>query len=254
MPSLQELEKKVRDKGLSASSRNVREVDADSLVEKYVKGYSSEGALKNSIEGLEGFCSYWEEQSLTKSNLANAEQYIEKINTIFSSYRTLRRNLDGTIAYLIGDWLLDCRKRFFPGDDRQTRGHWSDFLKKNLCNGFEKSTAYEFMAITEKLKEYRQNRLPLHTLKALLRAKNNGVDITTLDVEVVSSKEILSMRIRKSEATINSIFQKLNRSLGIFIEELENFDFSEVQPSSLYMTDAKVRLDQILKKLNSLNK
>ena len=68
------------------------------------------------------------------------------------------------------------------------------FLKDNLCNGFEKSTAYEFMAIAEKLKQYRLSKLPIHTLKALLRAHNSGVDIKSIDVALISAKDILALR------------------------------------------------------------
>ena len=251
MASLQDLQKKALEKGITSAARHVRDVDADSVVGNYVKGYSAEGALKNSVEGLEGFCSYWEEQSLLKSNLSTANEYIDKINTIFSSYRTLRRNLDGNVAYLIGNWLLDCRQRFFPGEDRKTRGVWSVFLKDNLCQGFEKTTAYEFMAIAEKLKTYRQNKLPLHTLKALLRAKNSGVDVDLLDVESVSSKEILAMREKSKNISANFICHKFNQTVENFLEDLSSFQLSDLDMSDV--TKIKLNLQKILKTLEPKN-
>jgi len=251
MASLQDFQKKALEKGITSATRHTRDVDADSVVGNYVKGYSAEGALKNSVEGLEGFCSYWEEQSLSKLNLSSANEYIDKINTIFSSYRTLRRNLDGTIAYLIGDWLIDCRKRFFPDEDRKTRGNWSLFLKKNLCKDFEKSTAYEFMAIAEKLKMYRQNKLPIYTLKALLRAKNSGVDVESLNVDVISTKEILAMRDKNKNITANNICYRFKQNIDNFIEDINNFELTDFDSSEV----SKIRssLQTLLKILEPLN-
>lgn len=247
MASLLEMQKKAAEKGIQASVRSKRDVDASSVIGNYVQGYSAEGALKNSVEGLEGFCSYWEEQSRLKLELTSPDQYIEKINTIFSSYRTLRRNIDGTIAYLIGDWLLDCRLRFFPETDRKTRGKWSEYLMANLCKGFEKTTAYEFMAIAEKLKNYRQTKLSLASLKALLRVKNSGVDIDSLDVNTVinfSTKEILALNDRKARLSANQVYTKLRHSLEKFIEESKEIDLNDLD--SYESEKLKVSLTQVM--------
>ena len=252
MASLQDLQIKALEKGIKPSARYVRDVDADSVVANYVRGYSAEGALKNSVEGLDGFCSYWEEQSQLKYNLATPNEYIEKVNTIFSSYRTMRRNLDGTIAYLIGDWLLDCRQRFFPEDDRKTRGKWSDFLMTNLCKDFEKSTAYEFMAIAGKLKNYRQSKLPINSLKALLRAKNSGVDVDSLDINTVatfSTKEILAMREKKEKTSTSMICYKFKQNVDRFLQDSKTFKISDLDPYEI--EKMKLALNQIMTLLDT---
>jgi hypothetical protein len=230
MASLLELEKRAKQKGINATERNFKDTGANNVVENYIVGYSAEGALKNSIESLDGFCSYWDEQSYLRQNLSSPVEYITQVNTIFSSYRTIRKNLDGNISYLIGDWLLDCRHRFFLGDDRKIKGEWSKFLKENLCKDFEKTSAYEFMAIAEKLKQYRIKKLPLHTLKALLRARNSGIDIETLDLEKLSTKEILALRDKtKIESkTINVNIVKLKLQVSSITRQLKESGISDL--------------------------
>ncbi len=232
MGSLQDLEKTAQKKGISAVHSQRRESGADNVVGNYIVAHSPEGTLKRSIESLDGFCSFWEEQSITRHELKNPEAYLNQVNTIYSSYRNIRKNLDGTIAYLIGDWLLECRSRFFPDTDRKTRGQWFSFLRSNLCDGFEKTTAYEFMSIAEKLKEYRREKLPLHMLKALLRAKNGGVEIQNLDVNHVSSKDVLSLLSSSKEKSSSELTQgevkKLVLTLEAFLMVSDEIDYNSI--------------------------
>lgn len=230
MASLAELQKKAQKKGIVPQIQSQKETGADQVVESYVLTYTPEGALKKSIDSLDSFCSYWEEQAKDRDKLKSAVEYIDQVNTIYSSYRTMRKNLDGTIAYLIGEWLLECRSKFFPQNDRKSRGQWFSFLKSHLCQGFEKTTAYEFMSIAEKLKNYRQSKLPLHTLKALLRACNSGVDITTIDINNISSKAILALReqVEVSEGLMSKKVYRLRMNLDSFLKEAEKFDLSQI--------------------------
>ena len=235
MASLLDLEKNAKHKGISPSKQNIKDVGANEVIGTYLIGYSAEGALKKSVDSLDGFCSYWEEQAQTRENLKSADDYIQQVNIIFNSYRTIRKNLDGSVAYLIGDWLLNCRIRFFPEDDRKTKGLWSAFLKEKLCNGFEKTTAYEFMGIADKLKKYRQNKLPLHTLKALLRAKNSGVNIEALDLQHISSKEIMAFREKSQDFSkiLKANMIKSRNNFDFMTKELKKFETCDVDKNEL---------------------
>ena len=235
MASLLELEKNAKQKGFSSTQRNIKDVGASDVLQNYLVHYSAEGALKKSVESLDGFCAYWEEQAQTRENLKNADDYIEQVNVIFNSYKTIRKNLDGSVAYLIGDWLLHCRLRFFPEDDRKTRGLWAAFLKEKLCTGFEKTTAYEFMGIADKLKKYRQNKLPLHTLKALLRAKNSGVNIEELDLQNISSKEIMALREKSQDFSkiLKSNIVKARNHFDSMTKDLKKFETCDIDKNDI---------------------
>lgn len=253
MASLLDLEKNAKQKGFAPTQRNIKEVGASDVIQSYLVGYSSEGALKRSVDSLEGFCSYWEEQAKIRDNLTNAVDYLNQVNTIFNSYKTIRKNLDGTIAYLIGDWLCSCRNRFFPSDDRKTRGLWSAFLKDNLCNGFEKSTAYEFMAIAEKLENYRFSKLPIHTLKALLRAHNSGVDIKLLDVGQISAKAILALRenTKDSFKIFKSNMIKLRNESDALAEKFQSLQNIDIDKNEV--VKLKNSVEKLLRILSSFH-
>ena len=253
MASLLDLEKNAKQKGFSPTQRNIKEVGASEVIQSYLVGYSSEGALKKSVDSLDGFCSYWEEQAKIRDNLSNAVDYLNQVNIIFNSYKTIRKNLDGTIAYLIGDWLFSCRNRFFPDDDRKTRGLWSTFLRNNLCNGFEKSTAYEFMAIAEKLKQYRASKLPIHTLKALLRAHNSGVDIKSIDVALISAKDILALRenTKDSFKIFKSNMVKLRNEIDSMTEKFMRLEKTDTDKNEVIKL--KNSIDKLQRILSSFH-
>ncbi len=255
MASLLDLEKNAKQKGFSPTQRNIKEVGASEVIQSYLVGYSSEGALKKSVDSLDGFCSYWEEQAKIRDNLSNAVDYLNQVNIIFNSYKTIRKNLDGTIAYLIGDWLFSCRTRFFPNDDRKTRGLWSTFLKDNLCNGFEKSTAYEFMAIAEKLKQYRLSKLPIHTLKALLRAHNSGVDIKSIDVALISAKDILALRenTKDSFKIFKSNMAKLRNEIDSMTEKFMRLEKTDTDKNEVIKLKNSIeKLQRILSSFHTV--
>lgn len=245
MASLVELEKNAHKRGHVAASSHKKDVGASVVIDNYIVSHSPEGTLKRSIESLDGFCAFWEEKSSARGELKTPDEYINQVNTIYSSYRTIRKNLDGTIAYLIGDWLIECRSRFFPDNDRKSRGQWFSFLTTHLCSGFEKTTAYEFMSIAEKLKSYRENKLPLHLLKALLRAKNSGVKVELLDVNNISSKEILTL-IHSSKPNVeNSLkieVQKLISNIEDFLVASNELDFSRLESSDIEKLDRCLNL------------
>ena len=224
---------------------------AASVIDNYLDLYSPEGALKSSISSLDGFCTFWQEQVTNRDNLSKPEDYFHKVNTIFTSYSTLRSSMDSTIAYLIGDMLVDCRERFFPNEDRKTKGLWASFLKKNLCKTFERSTAYDFIAIAEKLKEFRGQKLKINTLKALVRAKNAGLDLKTIDIDNSTTSELLSLSKRKSDKTYLDEIVKCRKSIQSLISKEHLIELSDEALTELILLKQEISsLSKIVESYN----
>lgn len=225
--------------------------DAVHVIDNYLHLYSPEGALKNSVNSLDGFCTYWQEQVANRENLSQPEEYFNQVNTIFTSYSTLRRSMDSTIAYLIGDMLVDCRERFFPSEDRKTKGLWATFLKKHLCKTFERSTAYDFIAIAEKLKEFKGQKLKINTLKALVRAKNAGLDLKTIDIDNSTTSELLSLSKRKSDKTYLDEIIKCRKSIQSLISKEHFIELSNEALTELILLKQEVsNLSKIVESYN----
>ena len=151
-------------------------------------------ALSLVASSVEGFANYWEEQLEGRDVLDSPSAYIGQINELVGSYLKVRRRFDTSVAFLVGEWLLSCRERFFPKEDRKSRGEWSRFLEENLCDGFEKSTAYLYMSFASNLSELKNYSLPIKKMEALLKLKKAGksIDGMLANANELSVDEILS--------------------------------------------------------------
>ena len=192
---------------------------------------SPEEIFKRTIDGLNGFCSSLEENLPKRDDMNHADDYMNHVNGIFSSYSSIRKKLDGSIVFLIGDLLLECRSKFFPETDRKTRGQWSSFLKSNLCVGFEKSTAYVFMSVAEKLNSYRNQSLSISSLKNLLKLKNSGFDLGGLDPHQISNEYISNLLVNSNKYKEDSLKIEIRNYILQSKKILKNLDTIEFQKS-----------------------
>jgi hypothetical protein len=242
MPSIEHALQKAREKGT-----NVELIQKSS--EPFVppkdynpNPYTPESSLTRAKDGVEYFTKYWSMEMKKRDHLLDANAYIEKVNFIFQSYITVRKNFDVSVAYLIGDWLNECRKEFFPADDRKSASEWNRFLEENLCKDFKKTSANLYMRIAEKLSAFREKKLPIQKLEALAKLVDAGTDISPLipRAEELSLAELMAFKPQKEQKALTSqqSFNKIAAWLSSARTELSkskelNINFKDVHVSHM---------------------
>lgn len=236
MPSVTELLQKAESKGIKAKniSKNILNENFESsemkqIMDNYVIK-TPESALLEAKQNLNGFIHYWSgEEWVGKRKFDTPEQYMENVNKLFSSYSTLRRELDSSVAFIIGEWLLECKSKFFPDSEcnRKEATRWSEFLVSNLCNGFKRTMAYNCMRVSRELKDIRGKSLSWRQMLAILKIKNKGIDLSKVDVEGLSELEIISLAKPNEEPESLDFISRANVSLVATRKRLEKLNDEE---------------------------
>lgn len=228
MPSLQEVLAKNRAKGIGTELHQNPILKDDSAAEvalKMVRAYTEHTpakALHNASTSLDGFVGFWSGERAKALGLHTPEEYLSCVNECFEAYGRLRRKLDGSVAFLLGDFLLECRSRFFPEaeHDRKEAGQWSLFLQQHLCKGFSKSFAYACMQIARELDSLRGRSLLFTQLRAALQVQAKGGEVGEI-LESMTESEIRAL-VSDSEPTEPAHeLIRLQNSLGILRRRLE---------------------------------
>lgn len=220
--------------------------------------FTPESSLNKASDGVEYFAKFWAQEIRKRENLTSPDAYLERVNFIFTSYVTVRRTFDASVAYVIGDWLNACRKEFFPGEDRKSASNWNRFLEERLCEGFKKTSANLYMRIADKLDVLREKSLPIQKLEAFAKLVDAGTDIVPLipQAEELSLSDILAFRPTKSGQKNLTPTQAFNRVVSMLAntrKELTKIKEHGIELKDVHISHIKLEAQAILSMIDANN-
>lgn len=249
MPSIEHALMKAKEMGVNMEQIRHRSRPYSPPTTHEPNSLTPESAFSHAKDGVDYFSKYWSQEMKRCDEIQTATGYVEKVNCIYENYVAVRRNLDGSVAYVIGDWLNACRKKFFPGEDRKTASDWRRFLDQNLCTSFSRASAYLYMRIAEKLEPLRNSKVPLQKLEALARLVDTGTDILPIlsRTEELSVADIRAFRQKEEkEEKGHLIVAKIAACIASARVGMEKINVSNYRIQEEQLRSLQVDLNSIL--------
>lgn len=191
-----------------------------------------EEAAKRTLDRL---MSTWsEEKENQELTFQSPEDYTNRISKYWKSYNGLRATLDASVVFVIGETLEACRKRFFNDETEEQRSHkrFKDYLESRIP--FSVRQAYDFMAISQRLALFRENKLGMEQFRALLAIAKAGVDLANLPttIETMSAKDLLALKPKvESRVRPQILISNINASLKRFEKAVAELYAEDVKSS-----------------------
>lgn len=142
-----------------------------------------------------------------EQELQAPEDYGNLIHEYWETYQKIKVNMDASFAFIAGDILNSCRKRFFETEEK----NFKSYLETKIP--FSIRLAYDFMAISKELSLFKNKKLPMEKLRALLSVSRSGFDLSQLhnQADRLEVKEILSFKAPTQKVSKINISMKIGQ-------------------------------------------
>ena len=247
------LRKKSKDNQITPQVKTTILPQTQSFSPKLIQ-LNSENIEDAAVSGIERLIKNWDlSLDENENRMNNPEEYSTSVKKYWDTYQKFRTHFDASIAFIVGDLLNRCREKFFENQDKG----FKKYLETQIP--FSVRLAYDLMAISKKLSLFKEKKLTMEKLRALLTVSKSGIDLTQLfsNVEDLEIKDILSFKPMTKEKKTNvsfnlgqlsSAINSLDRKVSeIFIEQGED-KFSEKQ--LILISSAQEKLASILSMIN----
>lgn len=193
---------------------------------------NSENIEEAAVTSLQRLMTNWDKTLESRERDLNApEDYGNLIQEYWETYQKIKVNIDASFAFIAGDILNSCRKRFFESEEK----NFKSYLETKIP--FSIRLAYDFMAISKELSLFKNKKLPMEKLRALLSVSRSGFDLAQLhnQAEILEVKEILSFKAPIQKNNKINISLKIGQlSLTILtLEKQINTIFAETKDKNL---------------------
>lgn len=238
---------------LERQGENLKERGKGSFLPKnYSNVVSNNNIEETAIITLKNMIANWDKSSEDiESIFKTPEDYSNSVKQYFETYEKFRINLDASFAFATGSTLNKCREIFFENEDKNFKKHLETTLP------FSVRQAYDYMAIAKELHQFKDKKLKMEKLRALLSVSRSGFDLNQIypTIESLDLKDILSLKGKKEStggvrnlsgkiSQLNSILLKLEEVLSEINLDISKSKLSEKQLSLI--SSRKEKIETIL--------
>ena len=244
---------------LERQGENLKERGKGSFLPKnYSNVVSNNNIEETAIITLKNMIANWDRSSDgLDSVLKTPDDYSNSVKQYYETYEKFRINLDASFAFATGSTLNKCREIFFENEDKNFKKHLETTLP------FSVRQAYDYMAIAKELHQFKDKKLKMEKLRALLSVSRSGFDMNQLysKVETLDVKDILSFKGKKIEegndrinlsvklSHLNALSTKLEDMMKEIDSCLSTKKLTEKQLSIIL--SSKVKIESVLSSINN---
>lgn len=219
---------------------------------------NSENIEETAVTSLQRLMSNWDSSiQLRENELKNENDYSNLISQYWETYQKLKINIDASFAFIAGDILSKVRKKFFESEEK----NFKIYLESKIP--FSIRLAYDFMAISNNLSQFKNKKISMEKLRALLSVSRSGYDLSLLlpQVDKLDTKEILSFKKNESAgkskinntlkvAQIATTINSLEKQIYNLFNEKSEKKLSEKQLSLILLSKDRIESIKLLLEKN----